>query len=51
MGIMKIVLETDSVGVAAKLTKEGHDRSFYSPLVVEIKSMLGSFDDFTVRAV
>jgi hypothetical protein len=51
MGIMKIVLETDSVGVAAKLTKEGQDRSFYGPLVAEIKSLLGSFDDFSVRAV
>jgi hypothetical protein len=51
MGIQKIVLETDSIGAAPKLMKEGQNRPFYSPLVAKIKSLLGSFDDFSVRAV
>ena len=51
MGITKIVLETDSVEVASKLTREGQDRSFYGPLVAEIKCLLDGFGDFSVQAV
>lgn len=47
----EVVLETNSVGIAGKLGKEGQDRSLYGPLVEEIKTLLQSFDDFSVRSV
>ena len=50
-GVMKVILETDSVEVASKLTREEQDRSFYGPLVDEIRSLLRGFGDFSVRPV
>jgi ribonuclease HI len=50
-GVQKVVLEMDSTGVAAKLLREGQDRSLYGSLVEEIKSLLRSFGDTSVRAV
>jgi hypothetical protein len=46
--VQKLVLETDSVGVAAKLRSMDKDRSFHSPLVEEIKVLLRSFSDSSV---
>lgn len=46
-----MVLETDSEGVAAKLTADEQDRTIYGPLVEEIKSLLLSFGDSSVRLV
>jgi ribonuclease HI len=47
----RVILETDSTVVAAKLSKEGQDLSLNGPLVMEIKSLLRSFARSTVRAV
>jgi hypothetical protein len=49
--VQTLVLETDSVEVAAKLSKEGQDRSAYGPLVSEIKTLLQSFVESSVRAM
>ena len=49
--VQHIILETDSVEVAAKLNKEGQDRSVYGPLVDEIKTLLQGFAGSSVRAV
>jgi ribonuclease HI len=46
-----VVLETDSTEVAAKLDREGHDRSTYGPLVSEIKSLFLGFEAVRVRSV
>jgi hypothetical protein len=46
-----LVLETDSVGVAVKLRSLDKDRSFHSSLVEEIKFLLRSFSDSSVRSV
>jgi ribonuclease HI len=40
----KVILETYSTEVAAKLAREGQDRSFYGPLVSEIKFLLQGFE-------
>jgi hypothetical protein len=50
-GSQRLILETDSVEVAAKLRREGQDRSVHGPFVSEIKSLLLSFDESSVRAV
>jgi ribonuclease HI len=50
-GVQRIILETDSVEVAAKLKGEGQDRSIYGPLVREIKSLFGNFEETLVRSV
>jgi ribonuclease HI len=47
----RVILETDSTVVAAKLSKGGQDLSLYGPLVMEIKSLLQGFARTTVRAV
>jgi ribonuclease HI len=47
----KIVLETDSTQVEAKLKVEGIDRSVHGPLVAEIKLVLHHFEDSRVRSV
>jgi ribonuclease HI len=47
----KIVLETDSVEVASKISKESQDRSAYGPLVSEIRALLLNFGEYSVRAV
>jgi ribonuclease HI len=46
-----IILETDSTEVAAKLVREGQDRSLYGPLVSEIKSLFQGFEAVRVRTV
>jgi ribonuclease HI len=47
----KVILETDSTEVAARLAREGQDRSFYGPLVSEIKFHLQGFEAVRVRTV
>jgi hypothetical protein len=47
--VQKLALETDSIGVAAKLQSMDKDWSFHSPLVEEIKFLLRSFSDSSVR--
>jgi ribonuclease HI len=47
----KVILETDSTGVMAKLRKEEKDRSFHGPLVEEIKELLLGFSNSSVVAV
>jgi ribonuclease HI len=49
--VQRLVLETESVGMAAKLLKVDQDRSFNGPLVEEVKNLLRSFDVSSVRAV
>jgi hypothetical protein len=50
-GQAKIVLQTDCLGVAAKIRSNDVDRSIHGPLVEEIKSMLKDFADHSVRHV
>jgi ribonuclease HI len=45
----RVQLETDSSGVAAKLNCEEKDRSVHGPLVEEIKKMLQSIEDCSVK--
>jgi ribonuclease HI len=47
----RVILETDSVEVAAKLSREGQDRSSYGQLVCEIKALVLSFKRSLVRSV
>lgn len=47
----KVILETDSTEVAAKIGKVGQDRSIYGSLVNEIKTLLLDFEASSVRAV
>jgi ribonuclease HI len=49
--VQRLVLETDNVRIVAKLQKVDQDRSFYGPLVEEIKNLLRGFDVSSVRAV
>jgi hypothetical protein len=49
--VQRLVLETDSVGVAAKVQKVDQDRPFHGPLVVEMKNLLRGFGDSLVHAV
>jgi ribonuclease HI len=51
MPVSKVILETDSTEVAAKLSRDERDRSVHGPLVEEIKSLLRGFGDSSVRAV
>jgi hypothetical protein len=44
-------METDCAGAVAKLKAQEMDRSVHGPLVEEIKSLLGDFDDFLIRHV
>jgi ribonuclease HI len=50
-GVDKVVLETDSTGVAAKLKTEDLDRSAYGMLAEDIKKLSKGFEDFSVRTV
>jgi ribonuclease HI len=50
-GVNKLVMETDCAGAVAKLKAQEMDRSVHGPLVEEIKSLLGDFDDFLIRHV
>jgi ribonuclease HI len=47
----RVILETDNVEVAAKLSREGQNRSSYGQLVCEIKTLLLSFERSLVRLV
>jgi ribonuclease HI len=49
--VQKLVLETDSTGVAAKLVRADRDRSLNGVLVEEIKALLKEFSDHRVQAV
>lgn len=40
LGINKLVMDTDCVGVGSKLLDIGMDRSEYDPIVMEIKQMM-----------
>jgi ribonuclease HI len=42
--VSRVLLETDSTGVRAKLLKEEMNRSSYGPLVEELKELLRSFN-------
>ncbi|KAK1618623.1 hypothetical protein QYE76_024140 [Lolium multiflorum] len=50
-GLTKMVLETDCLGVVAKIRSNNMDRSIHGPLVEEIKSLLKDFADHSVRHV
>jgi ribonuclease HI len=49
--VAKVVLETDSSVVVSKLAQEEVDRSFYGPLVEEIKELLRGFEEGMAQAV
>lgn len=49
--ILKVVLETDCTGVAAKLRRDEQDRSIHGPLVAQIKSLMQGFGDISVQVV
>ena len=49
--VPKVAVELDCVGAVSKLTKEDKDRSIHGPLIEEIKSILSSFKDFSVKAI
>jgi hypothetical protein len=49
LALKRVVLETDSVNVASKLTSEENDRMMHGPLVEEIKKALRELDDHTVK--
>ena len=49
--VSKVILETDNQNAAMELTKEDKDRSSHGPLIEDIKSILGSFDDFKVLEI
>jgi ribonuclease HI len=49
--VNKVVLETDCMGAELKLLREDVDRSVHGPLVEEIRSILRSFEEFSVRTV
>jgi hypothetical protein len=46
--VARVILETDSTGVRAKLLKGEMDRSSYGPLVEEVKALLRTFGDASV---
>jgi hypothetical protein len=45
LSVQKVVLETDSTGLAAKLLRDEHGQSLHGPLVEKMKSLLRSFGD------
>jgi ribonuclease HI len=49
--VPKVVLETDSSVVVSKLVQEDMDRSFYGPLIEEIKELLRGFDEGMAQVV
>jgi hypothetical protein len=49
--VAKVVLETDSSVVVSKLAQEEVDRSFYGPLVEEIKELLRGFEEGMAQVV
>jgi ribonuclease HI len=49
--VAKVVLEMDSSGVVSKLVREEVDRSFYGPLIEEIKELLRAFEEGIVQAI
>jgi ribonuclease HI len=49
LGLSKIILETDNMGVVSKLTSVLKDRSAAGPLVEEMKALLRAFDDHAIR--
>jgi ribonuclease HI len=50
-GLQKIVLETDSAGIATKLGRRDLDRSLNGALVEDVKTLLKSFRLSSVRSV
>jgi ribonuclease HI len=50
-GSRKISLESDCMGAVSKLRGAVKDRSVHGPLVEDIKSLLRSFEDYSVRHV
>jgi hypothetical protein len=46
-----VCLESDCLGVVAKLRSGDIDRSLHGPLVEEIKTLLGGFVDHSIRHV
>jgi hypothetical protein len=49
--VPKVVLETDCSVVVSKLIQEDMDRSFYGPLIEEIKELLRGFDEGMAQVV
>jgi ribonuclease HI len=49
--VQHVVLEMDSTGVAAKLLRKEQDRSLHGPLMEDLKLLLRSFNDHSVRSV
>jgi hypothetical protein len=50
-GVSKLVLEMDCQTAVRKIVNKELDRSAHGPLVEDIKTLLGSFDDFLVSFV
>jgi ribonuclease HI len=46
--VRKLVLETDCAGAVNKLKAQELDRSVHGPLVEEIKTLLGEFEDVVI---
>lgn len=51
MQVPKVVLGADSSVVVSKLIQEDMDRSFYGPLIAEIKELLQGFDEGMAQVV
>jgi ribonuclease HI len=49
--VKKVVVESDCSNAVTKLKGVDQDRSFYGPLVEEIKSILQSFEEVIVRSL
>jgi ribonuclease HI len=49
--VQRVVLETDSLGVAMKLRQKDRGRSIYGPIIQEIKELLQGFVDVSIRTV
>jgi ribonuclease HI len=49
--VQMVCLESDCLGVVAKLRSSDIDRSLHGPLVEEIKTLLGGFVDHSIRHV
>jgi hypothetical protein len=49
--VRRLVLESDCAGAVNKLRARDLDRSVHGPLVEEIKTLLGEFDDVLIRQV
>jgi ribosome recycling factor len=51
VGLTKIVLESDCMGVVVKLNSKELDRSVHGQLIKDIKVLLGDFEESSVSHV